>query len=150
MLWGVWGGRAPGAWCFGTAYTGNRWCGTREEAEALVEEFRLEQEGRPDAFMYAVAEFDASREPEAQHSVPTPAQWNLLDVIRRHGTINVGGLGNYRGPLRACGDRGWYCMNFTPDGHEAKPDMRLTRAGNAAWSDGAARGYTQTLDISWV
>jgi hypothetical protein len=32
----------------------------------------------------------------------------------------------------------------------AKPDMRLTRAGNAAWSDGAARGYTQTLDISWV
>ena len=128
-LWGLWGGLRPGGWAsFQVANDGGghpfAYAGTRDEAEAGKLMFEREQAealakyGRP-AFTYTVLPFDPSREPASLPKVPTPAQWWMLAIIRKYGTLNLLGLpATYNATLNVLHRNGWYRNNLTAEGRE--------------------------------
>jgi hypothetical protein len=143
QIWGLWGGREPGGWCsFKVAAEGDRlgyaYVGTLEEAQAGSEVFRQEQSAYiQERFIYTPQIFDCTREPESRKKIPTKAQWETLDYIRRHGSINGRALpSTWRKTLDVLARHGWYRNNFNQKGIEVRDCcMVLTTAGEKAWLD---------------
>lgn len=136
-LWGVWGGRYPGAWCsfrcaggalsIGTASYG--YAGTREEAIAGKAVFNSEND-----FDYEVTPFDPSRDPVDQDDVPSPAQVKALRIIDAEGLegLIVRRVKNWSATDDAIYRRGWSTTLLDAEGRYVKPGARLTKAGRAA------------------
>ncbi len=143
QLWGLWG--PFGGWCrFTVASGGDRLgygsAGTLSEAEAGKQVFDGERrEG--DTSEHMVALFDHRREPVFSDAKPTPAQWRLLDIIRRLGTINTRELApTYKATIKVLMCNGWYLHAVDGLGREAVPPMLLTAAGERAWRAGVRHG----------
>ncbi len=134
--WGVWGGRAPGGWCHGTAFGPGytRMAGTKEEAQRVREEFIVENNG----YSYEVCQFDSTREPIAVEKLPTPAQFEILEIIHRGEDPYTPPpkkeryWANNRRSIHAVIESGWVMKNVSEDGMDKIPHFILTKAGIAA------------------
>lgn len=77
-LWGVWGG-AIGGWCWiGETATGNPYCGTKQQAEAVLGTFKNDYPG----LSYEAAVFDEHRDPPAKEGKVSRSQYALLQRIK--------------------------------------------------------------------
>ena len=140
-LWGLWGGRQPGAWCsFLSAHRtadrlGYSYVGTREEAEAGRTVFLAEGHA---ACTYEVVPFDVDRLPTSDEvSVLTKPQADFLRALARgcdYNQIAMIALGRKvtsatTGPLHA---RGWI-FDYVPDPSNPRAGghgrFRVTPAG---------------------
>lgn len=124
-LWGVWGGRHPGGWCYGMAFTRFSCSGTKEQAELVVKEFLKENNGCD----YQAIPFDNTKDPIGTMGKPSPAQYKLLERISKTGQAYGFNVRNERRSCRVLFDRGWIIANFNDNGDDIRWRHRLTKMG---------------------
>jgi hypothetical protein len=129
-LFGVWGGRPPGGWCyFHLPNPEHPHSGTREEAERTLAVFKGERPDTP----YEIIPFDPEKEPEPWPCRVTLVQLRALADIdaeghgAQHMPASRGGFG--KSTYDALMDRGLIMSTLHS---RPRPAFRLTRAGRAA------------------
>ncbi len=126
MIFGVWGGVAPGGWCLIDAASG--YWGTEVQA---AETAAILARDYPES-LYNVVPFDAGRLPRAETGTASRTQADALSLLER----GAGHDRYYRETSRRTREslmvRGWVFHFVRPDGKDA--ETRVTPAGRAAMS----------------
>lgn len=122
-LWGVWGGLAPGGWCYLHIDDRPPYAGTKEEAEKAVAAFLRDYPQHA----YGAIQFDSAKEPGFKDGKATQAQRQALEAVDRTHRFP---FQCRRATAAALHVRGWWMHATDADGRDV--GMRVTAAGRRA------------------